>query len=187
VIRRVLRAAALAALCGLALLLGAGVASAHSRLVSSNPADGSNLATSPQRVSLTFNEQVQADFTALTVVGPDGAQYQSGDVTANGATISVGVKPLGPAGKYQIGYRVISDDGHPVAGSVSFTLTAPGPAAAAATAAATAPTTAAAPAPVVNAAPPAAAEGGAPVWPWIAGAVVLVIAGVIAALRLGRG
>ena len=184
-IRRVVRAVALTALCGFALLLGAGAAAAHSRLVSSNPADGSSLAASPERVSVTFNEEVQAEFSALTVIGPDGAQYQSGDVAANGATVSVGVKPLGPAGKYQIGYRVISDDGHPVAGSVSFTLTAPGPGAATA-AAAPAPTSAAAPAPVANAAPPAA-EGGAPVWPWIAGAVVLVVAGVVVALRLGRG
>jgi hypothetical protein len=29
-------------------------------------------------------------------------------------------------------------------------------------------------------------EGGAPVWPWVVGAVVLVGGGVAAALRLGR-
>jgi hypothetical protein len=37
---------------------------------------------------------------------------------------------------------------------------------------------------VPSAAPPDA--GGAPVWPWIVGAVVLVAGGVFLALRLGR-
>jgi methionine-rich copper-binding protein CopC len=190
-IRRVLRAAALTALCGLALLLGAGPAAAHTRLQSSNPADGASLATPPARVSLTFNEPMQPGFSTITVVGPDGAQYQSGDVAADGNTVSVAVKPLGPAGGYEIGYRVISDDGHPVSGSVKFTLTAPGPgaAAAAASTSSAAPATAAppAPAPVANAAPASSDSGGMPVWPWIVGAVVLVGAGVVVALRLGRG
>jgi len=36
------------------------------------------------------------------------------------------VNPLGPAGSYTIAYRIVSADGHPVEGSVSFTLTAAG-------------------------------------------------------------
>jgi len=74
---------------------------------------------------------------------------------------------------------VISDDGHPVTGAVAFVLAAPGPGASAPPA-----TTAAAPAPAVA----SSAPGGdsTPVWPWIAGAVLLVAAGVVAALRLGR-
>lgn len=185
--RRALRAVAVTALCGLALLLGAGPASAHTRLVQSDPADGTSVATPPARVSLTFNETMQPGFSTVTLVGPDGAQYQSGDVTVDGSTVAVAAKPLGPAGRYEIGYRVISDDGHPVTGSVAFTLTAPGPAAAAATSAAPATTAPPAPVPAANAAPPPSESGGTPVWPWIAGAVVLVGAGVIAALRLGRG
>lgn len=181
-----LRALALALLSVLALLAGAAPALAHTRLVGSDPADGASLDTAPDRVALTFNETMQADFSTITVVGPDGAEWQTGEVAASGETVGVAVRPLGPAGRYEIGYRVVSDDGHPVTGSVAFTLTAPGPGAAASTA--PAPSTQA-PAPV--AAPPAVeAEGadeGAPVWPWIAGAVVLVGAGVTAALRMGRG
>ena len=81
--------------------------------------------TPPQRVSLTFNEPMQAGFATLTVIGPDGNAYQAGDVTADGGTVEIGVAPLGPAGRYEIGYRVVSEDGHPVTGSVAFTLTAP--------------------------------------------------------------
>jgi methionine-rich copper-binding protein CopC len=172
------RLLALALLCGLALLLGTGVASAHTRLLSSDPADGTSLDTGPDRVSLEFNESMQPGFSTITVVGADGTQFQTGDVTADGDSVSIGVSPLGAAGRYEIGYRVISEDGHPVTGSVAFTLTTDGPAASAPVAAPPA-TAAAAPAAPVE-------DGGAPVWPWVVGAVLLVGGGVGAALRLGR-
>ncbi|HVL85131.1 MAG TPA: copper resistance CopC family protein [Pseudonocardia sp.] len=174
---RVLRALALAAATGFALLLGATPALAHTQLVGTDPADGASLDTGPEQVTLTFNEDIPAEFSTITVVGPDGGEYQTGPVTASGNAVSTAVGPLGPAGPYEIGFRVVSDDGHPVTGSVTFTLTAPGPAAGAA------PTGAP---PVAPAPPPAAEDAGMPAWPWIAGAAVLVVAGVGTALRLGR-
>jgi hypothetical protein len=186
-----LRATALALLCGLALLLGGGVASAHTRLLSSDPADGSVLEAGPTSVTLTFNEAMQPGFSTVTVIGPDGAAYQSGEVRADGGAVTTDVAALGPAGRYEIGYRVISADGHPVTGSVSFTTSTPGtaaPAAPASTAGAAPAAAPAGPAPAATAAVPAPGPaGGAPVWPWVVGAVVLVGGGVAAALRLGRG
>ncbi|WP_232661141.1 copper resistance CopC family protein [Pseudonocardia sp. TRM90224] len=193
--RGALRGAALTLLCTIALVAGAGSAFAHTRLISSDPADGTSLAAAPARVSLTFNETMQPGFSTVTVVGPDGGRYESGEVTAQGGTVAVAVKPLGPAGTYEIGYRVISEDGHPVTGKVAFTLTTAGTATSSAAPATTAaptaaPTTAAqtTAAPRTEAAPSASGggDGGAPVWPWIVGAVVAVAAGVFAALRLGR-
>jgi copper resistance protein C len=164
------------------VLLGAAPAYAHTRLLGSDPADGAALATAPQQISLTFNEELPAEFSTITVIGPDGTDWHTGPVTANGTTISTALRPLGPAGQYQIGYRVVSDDGHPVTGSVAFTLTAPGPGAAA-PAAPQAPPLATPPAAAVQ---PAPDTDQTPVWPWIAGAAVLVGVGVIAALRVGR-
>jgi methionine-rich copper-binding protein CopC len=184
---RLLRAAAVALVAGLALLLGAAPALAHTRLQSSDPPDGASLDTAPQHVALTFNEEMSAEFSTITVVGPDGAHYETGDVGAEGGTISTALLPLGPAGQYKIGYRVVSADGHPVSGEVSFTLTTPGPGAGA-----EAPASAPASEPAPAAAPPAEGggaggeNGGTPIWPWILGAVVLVGGGVVAALRLGR-
>ena len=172
-----------------ALLLGAAPAFAHTRLEGSNPADKSSVDSAPSTVSLQFNEDVQSEFAALTVVGPDGTQYQTGGVTASNGQVSTAVSPLGPAGTYQIGYRVVSDDGHPVQGRLSFTLTAPGPGAAAPASAAAAPPSAPAAAPATPEVAPQAAtqeSGGTPVWPWLVGAVVLVVAGAVLALRLGR-
>jgi copper resistance protein C len=179
----VVRTVVVMLLAALALLLGAAPAFAHARLIGSDPADGAGLDTAPQRVSLTFNETITPGFNTLTVVGPDGARYETGEVSADGPTVSIAVLPLGPAGRYEIGYRVISADGHPVTGRVAFTMTSSGPGAGAAPPAATN-----APAAPADAAPALPSDpGGAPVWPWIVGAVVLVIGGVVAALRLGRG
>lgn len=178
-VRRVL---ALLALAGIGLLAAAGPASAHAALIGSDPAAGASMAAGPQQVSLTFSEPVQPGFTVVTVVGPDGRQWQAAEPTADGAVVSVPVRPLGPAGEYTIGYRVLSADSHPVQGSISFTLTEPGPAAAAAPSAAPAPADAA-PAATDS---PAAAGGGAPIWPWLVGAGVLLVLGVVAALRFSR-
>jgi copper resistance protein C len=190
--RPFLRALAVGLLCALALLVGTSPAFAHTRLESSDPADGASLDTAPQQVSLTFNESIPAEFVQVTVIGPDGANYQTGTVTATDGVLRTAVAPLGPAGRYEIGYRVVSDDGHPVTGSVAFTMTTAGTTAA--TSAAPAPPSAAGAAPAAptpaQPSPAAAAQpddGGAPVWPWIVGAVVLVGVGVVAALRLGRG
>jgi methionine-rich copper-binding protein CopC len=139
---------------GVALLIGAAPAWAHSKLDASNPADGASVATPPPSVS--------------------------GNVTETDETVTVNALPLGPAGVYQIGYRVVSADGHPVSGKTSFTLTAAGPG----SPQAQVPPANAEPAGVPTAAP--ADSGGAPVWPWSVGAVGLVAAGVALALRLGR-
>ena len=179
--RRWIRGGVVALLTGLALVLGTAPAWAHSRLDSSDPASGSSLSTAPQKVTLTFNEPVQPGFTVITVIGPNGADYHSGDISEVDDTVSVGVRPLGPAGAYQIGYRVVSADGHPVSGRIPFTLTAPGPGAAQ-----PAPPAAPAAAPGVVPTSAPAGDGGAPVWPWIVGAVLVVGLGVGAALRLGR-
>ncbi len=175
------RGVVLALLTGLALLLGTAPAWAHSRLESSDPASGTSVATAPQKVSLTFNEPVQPGFTVITVIGPDGDDYHSGDISEVDDTVSVGVLPLGPAGAYQIGYRVVSADGHPVSGSVPFTMTTAGTGSGRA-----APPSGSSPSGVVVPAAAPGGDGGAPVWPWIAGAVVVVVIGVGAALRLGR-
>jgi methionine-rich copper-binding protein CopC len=177
------RAVFLLAAITLAILLPAPAASAHSSLVSSVPAEGAAVATAPKQVSLEFNEPLDAGFNELVVLGPDGtSHWEDGKATVVDATISVPVKVLGPAGAYTMKYHVVSADGHPVSGSVAFTLTTAGPANAR---------------PAAVAAPPSAAIALAqtstqdsektPLWPWIAGAVVLVALGVVVARRVGAG
>ncbi|MGH3902411.1 MAG: copper resistance CopC family protein [Pseudonocardiaceae bacterium] len=176
---------ALLALVGSALL-GSGLgtstaAAAHNELIGSDPPDGAEVATSPVRVSLTFNLPLQRGFSTVTVTGPNGIQWQAGSPVEAGAVVSAPVRPLGPAGQYTIAYQVLSADGHPVRGAVRFTLTTPG-----AGVAAGPPPTAGRTgiAPSTNAARSGSESN--PVWPWLAGAGVVLVGGVAVALRVGR-
>ena len=96
---------------GLALLLGAAPAFAHTRLDSSDPADKSSVDTAPESVSLTFNEDISAEFASISVVGPDGKNYAAGPVSAAGGQVSTAVSPLGPAGAYEIGSMAMANAG----------------------------------------------------------------------------
>ncbi|MCX4096581.1 copper resistance CopC family protein [Nocardia sp. alder85J] len=125
-IRRLLAGLVAGLLLGGLAVTAAGPAAAHSIVVSTDPVDGAQLDTGPAQVSLTFNENLQTSFPALTVVGPDGNLWSKGQPTITGPVISVPVGALGPAGRYTIAYRVTSADGHPVSGTRSFTLTRAG-------------------------------------------------------------
>ncbi|MGV0792054.1 copper resistance CopC family protein [Mycolicibacterium sp. XJ1819] len=154
----------------LVTLAGAGPAAAHAVRIATDPADKAELSQSPERVSATFNEEMQPQFAAMTVVGPDGNLWSQGDATVEGAVISVGVRPLGPAGTYTVNYRATSADGHVVSGSWSFELTVAGTGT---------------PGPSVTT-PDAADEssgGAVPVWPFAAGAAVIVAGGALWAVR----
>ncbi|ASR33696.1 copper resistance protein CopC [Prauserella marina] len=163
----------------LALLGAATPASAHNTLVSSDPAEGAQLEEGPSRVTLTFDQTVQdAGVNQIAVTGPDGGQWIDGDVEVDSNVVSAPLRPLGPAGEYIIGFRILSADGHPVEKEIRFTLTKAGtgtPGSAAATEAS----------PDDTAAPASDSSGGIPVWVWIIAAVVLLGVGVTVALRMG--
>jgi methionine-rich copper-binding protein CopC len=140
-----------------AVTMNAQVGWAHAARVATDPADGADLTAGPERVSATFNERLQTGFAAMTVVGPDGNVWSSGDPTVEGAVVSVGMRRLGPTGAYAVNYRVTSADGHVVSGSWSFRLTVAG----------------------TGTPGPAASSTGSsiPVWPFVVVAVALVGAG----------
>lgn len=125
----VMRTAVMVMVAGLSaamILLGAPTAAAHTALITTEPAVDAALESGPPRVSATFNEPLQAGFAAMTVVGPDDNLWSTGETQVQGASASVAVKPLGPAGRYTVNYRVTSADGHVVSGSWSFRLTKAG-------------------------------------------------------------
>jgi copper resistance protein C len=166
-VTQLFRLAFITALVAVMTLAGAPVASAHAARIAADPAENAALATGPQRVSATFNEQLQPEFAAMTVVGPDGNLWSSGSPEVQGAVMAVGVRPLGPAGTYTVNYRVTSADGHPVSGSWSFRLTVaengtPGPSAAR---------------------PAEPSGGGIPVWPVLVVGALIVGGGILWAAR----
>ncbi|KUI45983.1 copper resistance protein CopC [Mycobacterium sp. GA-1199] len=151
-----------------AMLATAGVASAHATRIASDPAENARLTEAPETVSATFSEALQPQFAAMTVVGPDGNLWSTGEPQVQDAVLSVGVRPLGPSGLYTVNYRATSADGHVVNGSWTFELSEPGTGTPGPSAAAPAETP---------------ADDGIPVWPFFVGAVVIVGVGAIWAVR----
>jgi len=90
---------------------------AHAALLASQPADGSTLAHLPPAVALTFSETVQP--IAFSLVSPDGSTVPlSGERSAG--QIMVKLPGNLAQGNFLVCWRVVSDDGHPVAGTVAL-------------------------------------------------------------------
>ncbi|WP_339033852.1 CopD family protein [Bradyrhizobium symbiodeficiens] len=114
----------LAALATLLFVAGfASGASAHAALVSVEPASGSMLATAPKVVELRFNEPVTPG--AIRLIDGKGIARDDARVSASDETISVAIPADLPQGTAVVSYRVISQDGHPVTGSVIFSVGMP--------------------------------------------------------------
>lgn len=113
---------ALAAALYLVLVCAVGPASAHASLVGSDPEDGAALDTEPTKVSIKFNEDVSTP-AQLEVTAPDGTALADGDATVDGRTVSQTVQASGHAGTYTMAYRVVSADGHPVSGEITYDVT----------------------------------------------------------------
>ena len=105
--------ALLAALCVATAALG------HATLVSAEPAEGSVAAQPPKMVHLRFNEGVTP--AAISLIDAAG---KTRDVTTRAADQSVFVTLPDdlPQGTQVLSYRVVSQDGHPVAGSLMFSI-----------------------------------------------------------------
>lgn len=104
----------------LVLLLAPTAAAAHSNSVETKPEQGANLETLPAEASVTFNEPPQT--ASVVLKSPDGTVHKL-KTTVAGSTITVQLPADGPRGAYTLSYRVVSADGHPVSGSVRFTVT----------------------------------------------------------------
>lgn len=105
----------------LLFLTAAEEAAAHASLRASSPPDGASLADPPARIELVFSEPVVPLAAALE--------------TAEGATVAVRVQTEGDGsrlvleptetldgGAYLVRWRVVSIDGHPVAGRLAFAI-----------------------------------------------------------------
>jgi methionine-rich copper-binding protein CopC len=142
-------------------------AQAHAVLERTSPAKDAILPAAPTEIVLTFDEPPQQLGSAVQVTGPSGVVSQ-GTPTLSGTEIHQALSPTLPNGAYQVAWRVVSDDGHPVAGTFAFTIRA-----------ATTPTSATPTGPTTgtpDSATPAAAttqEASNP-WPWMVVAVALL-------------
>ncbi|WP_162872855.1 copper resistance CopC family protein [Austwickia chelonae] len=96
-------------------------AGAHSQLVSSSPADGSTVDALPANATLTFNEEVHPKFVQA-VVAPASGEARPAEAVAQGPKVVVTLPQDLGGGKIAVRYRVVSKDGHPISGEISFTV-----------------------------------------------------------------
>ena len=121
---------------GLLIALAIGVAvpiraSAHSVLVTSQPASGAQLGTTPGTVVLDFSSPLNAPLSAATVTDPLGHPTTARPTTAT--EIRVNLVTNAP-GQYRVEWTSVSlVDGHTLHGTFGFTVLARGLAAALAT------------------------------------------------------
>lgn len=105
-----------------ALLATAAPASAHDKLVSSDPTSDQTLKEAPDTVSLTYSADVLDMGAAVVVTDGDGTDWVSAAPTIDGATVTAVLDPGLPDGGYEIRWRVVSSDGHPITGIVPFAV-----------------------------------------------------------------
>ncbi|MCC6982975.1 MAG: copper resistance protein CopC [Bauldia sp.] len=101
------------------LLATAGSALAHASLIATDPAQGAVLESAPANVTLTFNEPVSV--TALRLIDTSGATTTL-PLPEAASAILVPMPPDLPQGTHIVSWRVISTDGHPIGGSVVFSI-----------------------------------------------------------------
>lgn len=114
-------------LCGLIMaasaFLGAtSAANAHASLLRATPVEGAVVQAAPAEVLLGFSETVTPLVTEL--IAPDGTTTRL-TARANGADLAIAWPDRKAEGTYLLSWRVVSSDGHPVAGVLSFSLGSP--------------------------------------------------------------
>jgi copper transport protein len=98
-------------------------AHAHASLIKAEPADGAVVPTAPAVLTLTFNEPVSP--LVMRLIGPGGETAALGTVVAENTTVTIAAPPGLASGTHVLSWRVISADGHPVGGSMMFSVGAP--------------------------------------------------------------
>ena len=101
-------------------LLSASPAFAHAALKVSTPTSGATVAA-PQNLSLTFSEKVRLTAIKLTADGKDVSGIQLDRAAVPAPTFTVPLPKLAPA-KYEVRWSALGDDGHPVNGTFTFTV-----------------------------------------------------------------
>jgi len=106
-----------------ASVLTAGQASAHAKLVASDPAANATVAA-PTAIRLTFNEKLAPAFSTFELTTADGKTAPVKTSISQDRKVITGV-PKGrlAAGAYKINWRAAAaDDGHRMDGVVVFTV-----------------------------------------------------------------
>jgi copper transport protein len=96
-------------------------ASAHARLIVSNPAPGAVLDRLPPSIDLVFSEPVTPAGRGINVYGPDGRLAQTGSARAHADELTVELTGT-LDGTYAVVWTVVASDTHPSRGELTFSV-----------------------------------------------------------------
>ena len=105
------------------VIVPASGAAGHAGLASSSPEDGAALEIAPDEVVLTFTEELLSDLVEISVLDADDNPVVITEVPQTpppGTDVKVPWPADLPPGEYSVAFRVVSADGHPVTGRVTF-------------------------------------------------------------------
>lgn len=108
-----------------AALLCSQQAMAHAHLASAVPADMSSVAQSPDKLSLTFTEDLEVGFSGVKITDASGATVKEGKAElapADKKNLIIPITTPLKAGDYQIEWHALSVDGHKTQGKYMFTV-----------------------------------------------------------------
>jgi len=96
---------------------------AHADLASSSPANGAILETAPTEVVLTFTTPIDNQVFEIDALNVEMVSVANGEPSLNSSrdALTIGLSDQ-LSGLITIPYSVISKDGHPIEGSISFTV-----------------------------------------------------------------
>lgn len=104
------------------LAVGAGPAFAHDQLLESNPAENAVLDSAPAEVTLTYSNSVLTIGAIVLLVDEHGKNWIDGEPIYDGSRVIAAVSGELPEGAYEIRWRVVSVDGHPISDVIPFTV-----------------------------------------------------------------
>lgn len=102
--------------------LPAQAAWAHADLLLSSPEDGAVLTAVPEEAVLSFSEDLLPETVVVSVADETGFVVRVLSLEVDGADVLITWPPGLSGSAYDINYRVVSQDGHPVEGTVAFTV-----------------------------------------------------------------
>jgi copper transport protein len=92
----------------------------HASLVRSDPRDGAVIATAPQTVRFTFDDDVRAQSGIKAVRNGGGSVLGGKPRVVGGRVLVVPLRAGLGDGDYTVLWRVLSDDGHTLEGAIAF-------------------------------------------------------------------
>lgn len=107
-----------------AATLASPFAAAHAGLKNSDPMAGSTLEVAPKKITLTFNEKVEATFSSIVLTNGEGKAVATSKAIvdeANHAIMRVDVPTLS-TGAYSVTWVAVGGDGHRRKGDFKFTV-----------------------------------------------------------------